>query len=1011
MIPAGLEMRPGTKKFVMFGREEESTVLLDQYQQSLEGKDDKRQRIVLIGGSSGIGKTTLAQSLKHKVTSDGGFFVSGKFDITFTEPLDAFVEAFTDFTDQFLRRKCAKVEKLKKSVLDAVGSEAQLLVDMIPALQQIVGSQNDGTDATKLGVQAVHQFRFVFCSFVSAICTKDSPLVLFLDDLQWADTASLELIRFLLISCKGLPFLIVSCHRNKDDYPSRPFVSGLSELESDKERVIVTTIELSNLNATLVNALVSTVLGLGPTDTVQLAEIVYKQTHGNIFYAIQYLRFLCDQQVLQYTGAKWTWDDSKLLSLGGTAESVADLLTQKIRKELTDRVTLEAMKVSSCLGREIDDSALSLILGTSATKSLQEAEKLGLVVFLPEHGGYRFAHDGMQQAAYNLVPAEERAEFNLRLGRRLWRSSSSKAQRENIFLIVSLLSQGQSLLSDRKERVAVAKLHLIAAQKAVSISAFSDAAMYLEGGLELMPDDRWKSEYQLTLQLYSTAAEVQASIANFQRVEELIAEVLEHAQSLDDRLRSYMTLVNALGQHHSMKRAIKVAIEVLGALGVRMDRPTKLNIVRSYLKTKAKLRNKTVEDIMALPPMTDERKLACVELMLVMLNYLYIGQSPALPLFVFRIIQVCLRYGRCPGMSGAFAGYGFLLCGWFNDYEGGVRFGKLGLTLASSDGVKSCIVQTFTNYYAGVDFWQNPVKESIDDIKYGSRLAWEIGVVDFAVLMEALCAMHQYYAGVPLSVVIRCVDECINHCKVYKQENVLIGMNAMMQFLRNAAGASKAKGNLSGSIFNKNSALLETEEMNLDLVAVLVRFYSMESAYLFNDLNECQEVFSQNFQHKRSPSPMYRAQKMNMVEALIAIYLLREGLVVSSPRRTKRVARTNLRLLQKSARLCPVNFRNKATLVSAELASLARNKNREEVVGLYKESIEAASENGFINEEAIACERLSEHYQRLGDTDRAEEYMLRSCQLFHRWGAAGKTKSMKKTCKDSLETMDSDEPV
>jgi predicted ATPase len=423
----------------LYGRNAEEETLLEAYRRtrqvpsvSTENKCRNHQ-LVLISGSPGTGKTSLASTLRYKVVvKDKGFFVSGKFEqmVLGQEPYEVFASALTEYTNQFLESSSqAQVEALRTAVKEAVGPEAGLLTEIIPALERLLGPTEKPTRV--YGTEALHRFRFVFCNLIRAL-SKCAPLVLVLDDLQWADCLSTELLRALLHTPK-IALLVIGVHRCNvqtttlsenspwQDVPGNitPFAASIQDLEREHTTVIdIVKIELNDLNVHDLTILLADLLLKKPEETRFLADVMCVQTDGNVFHALQLLRLLMDQGLLrQDENEVWQWDDDKLSGRVGSEHTIEDLVRQTI--ERLPRPLQEALKVASCMGDEIDDSALDLVLLASTGKYLEQAAGEGLLTFFPQFGGYRFAHDWIRQTAFEMIPKGERDAYYLKIGRRL----------------------------------------------------------------------------------------------------------------------------------------------------------------------------------------------------------------------------------------------------------------------------------------------------------------------------------------------------------------------------------------------------------------------------------------------------------------------------------------------------------------------------------------------------------------------------------------------------------------
>ncbi len=527
----------------LYGRQLEKELLSEAYHRSRSYSPE----VVLIQGRSGTGKTALANTLRPLVERDAGYFISGKFeDRMDREPYAVFVEALDQYADLLLSESSNQLQLVRDAVQNAVGQEGQLLIDMIPSLEHVIGRQ--GETSKVYGSDALHRFRFIFSKFMAAIASVGSPLVILIDDVQWADISSLDLLQSLLLypsthqeqQSQTSSFLVILAYR--DDYGTNigdalgeyspsfqvpAFAAYLRRLvlQGQNQTLRITEIALGNLNPAFVNELLAGHLQLSSHETFSLTQVVYNNTHGNVFHVLQYLAVLMDQGFLrQDNEGRWTWNYRELESQAAVSETVVDLVQYKL--DQLPPVVLDALKVASCMGNEIDDDALSFVLGTNEiSKHLSFAEQQGLIVMVPESGRYRFAHDRILQVAFALI--EDPQAVCLKIGRALLKASNPTSLEGNIFVLVNLFNQGSAAIEDSRERFQVANLNLLAGEKAIVLSAFPDASRYLKQGIDLIRDDQgshWETYYELSLRLFESFAEAEVCNQNFSRVRELINE-------------------------------------------------------------------------------------------------------------------------------------------------------------------------------------------------------------------------------------------------------------------------------------------------------------------------------------------------------------------------------------------------------------------------------------------------------------------------------------------------------
>jgi predicted ATPase len=991
----------------LYGREKEESILQQAFQRCVK---DSHQELILISGKGGTGKTALANTLRHVTAKEKGFFVSGKFEEqAVAEPYEVFITALTDYTDQVMDSlDDIRLQKLRDEVQKAVGNDGRLLTSVIPALTRLLGET--GQPPKLFGTEAQIRFRFVFCNFVRALAST-APVVLFLDDLQWADTASCEMVRHLMHTTGSMPLLLIGAHRcdletkdkEKDDptkvicvacMQMKPFVATMKDLEREHtknpDRTRMQSIDLANLDAAAVNKLIQDLLEKTESDTMGLAEVIIAQTEGNVFHVLQFLRLLLDQGFLTKTiEDKWKWDEevirSKLKS-----ETIMDIVRQTIDK--LPRLAKEALKVASCMGDEIDDSALDLVLQTSTGKDLELAAEQGLLVFFPQFGGYRFAHDWIRQTAYEMTPKNEREEFHLKIGRKLWKSSSAVAMKRNIFVVVSLLNKGIKIMKEERERYKVAELNLEAAEKAANAAAFPDASKFSRKGIQLLSRNRWNDYYELTLSLYSLSCEVEAINGNYERVVLYIEEIVEKARCLEDKLRAYAALIRSMGQQDNLQEATTVGIDVLDQLGEPLpSKPNKFAVNKELTKVKMALRGKTNQDLLNLPPMKDSIKSATLQILNLIFLSSYQARSPYTPLVAFRAVALTLKYGMHEASSVSFAIYSMMLCGLGLDFKAGQRYGELAITMAEKMQSREHTPLVHYLVAAGVNHWMGPLSDCNESLLFASRAAMEVGDAEIAVLSKITTCVDAIFAGTKMSAIEEDIEECIETAELYRKHMTAILGSATMQLLHCYSGKAKNPARLDGDAMKFQEVVKECKEAHNERWVSWIHFFATDLAYMFGDYAHAHKMAGENKDDPNAPHASFAAVENRYKQGLTAIALVRQG---KDKGKNTKFASETLKKVTLWAKNAPQNYAQKQLLLEAEIKSLKGPKQKSKVYPVYEQALKSATNMGYRNESALIYERFADYKLLCGDPDASTLYS-RSIEMYDEWGASAKSEQLR----------------
>ena len=532
----------------LYGRESEVIALLSAFNRVSTGASE----LLLVAGFSGIGKTAVVNEVHKPIVRQRGYFIKGKFDqFNRNIPFFAFVQAFRDLIAQLLSESDAQLNAWKIRILAAVGESGQVMIDVIPELEQIIGPQAAAPQLS--GNAAQHRFNLLFQKFVQVFTTPEHPLVVFLDDLQWADSAALQLLDRLMHNMGHL--LILGAYRDNEDSPVHPLMLTVHELK--KAGATVNTMTLPPLSQAHINQLVVDTLRCDRTLAEPLTDLIYQKTQGNPFFTTQFLKALHSEQSIQFNQDVGHWQcDISQIKVQSLTNDVVTLMAQQLQK--LPAATQAVLKLAACIGNQFDLQTLAIVCEQSDRQTgmaLWSALQAGLILplnqiykfFQAESGvpsentsergmvdpgscTYRFLHDRVQQAAYSLIPDHHKQRTHLSIGQRLLRDAADHDQEERRFEIVNHLNVGIAFITSPQEREKLAELNLAAGRKAKTATAYAAAIAYLGTGIELLPADAWKHHYPLALALHEDMAEASYLNTEFEAMERWATVVLQQAK-------------------------------------------------------------------------------------------------------------------------------------------------------------------------------------------------------------------------------------------------------------------------------------------------------------------------------------------------------------------------------------------------------------------------------------------------------------------------------------------------
>lgn len=980
----------------LFGRSRERAALKQAYRNARQGENGSSPavQLTLISGSEGVGKTALAMSIRQQVLDDGGFFLVGKFDQMQSAQLyGAFVTAFTELVDNVVARGTEAVRSMRKAIQSAVHTEVRILTDMIPALEKILGPpRNDTPKEFRQSSDEVSCFKFVFRMFLRSISSPDFPIVFLFDDLHYADEASLDLLQSLVTDAGNTGVLFIGTFRveNKNDR-IKNFLRGI-------ETVHFTDVRLRGLSADSVDQMVAEIFSVvHPGQIKPLTEIVFKQTAGNVLYIREFLRFLQEDGLLTFdeSGMEWVWDERKMLKKI-TFRRVLELMT--IRLSRLPKATREVLEVAACLGSKVDEKLMNRISPRPVFSHLQKATAKGFLQYDKESELYWFSHDIVQEAAYNMISLRERKAFHLAIGRELWKSFENIEDLEgHIFIILGQIREGANLISYQEERNDVAALCLRAGEIAICSSSFQTASEYLLLGVSMLGASSWTDEYELSLELYNAAAEVEYCIANFDNVEKLASEIFSNTRAIPDTLRAHSIHVYSLGSRGHMLKAIERGLQVLDALGETFPTKYSVNSVAAAIKrTKWLVRGKTNTDILRMPLMDNPGKVAAMQMMNIVFLYAYIAIPSLASMIALRMVKLTMQNGLCDVSSVAFATYAMLLCGSGNDVEDGFRFGELAMSVFDKFDTKAWLGRLAAWVYGSVCMWKQPVMTIFEPIKKAHRIALETGDIDFAMLNANIYCWESFDIST-LDKMENIISGFAIRTEAYGHDSVLMMIKPLWQTVHNFMG--KAGGDpkvLTGQIMEQGYTIQYARENNKTLL-IWSHFYRLLLAYMFGDI-ESAEVHACVCRVAES-NPFGSSDRVLLVFYDGLVTLARGNLTRVQQKRARKCIKT----FKTWSRQCPENFLGKLYFLEAEMAVASDDYDRAH--SKYTSAISLSREGGYILQHALVNERAGKFFLRRGKTELAHGYLKEALAVYDRWGGTTKSEHLRNEVFKAASTM------
>jgi len=968
----------------LYGREREIETLLACFERVLVHGTPE---LVLVSGFSGIGKSTLVHELHKALVPWRGLYASAKFDQYKRDiPYVTLAQAFQSLVRSLLSGSEVELGSWRDSLREALGANAQLIVDLVPELELIIGKQPAVPGLPPQDNK--NRFQLAFRRFLGVFARPEHPLALFLDDLQWLDGATLDLLEHLVTHPHVRHLLLVGAYRDNEVGPSHPLIPMLEAIrEAD---ATVHEIVLAPLGLHDIGRLVADALHCDPEHARALAQLVQEKTGGNPFFAIQFLIVLADEGLLAFdsVAAVWGWNINRIRAKNYT-DNVVDFMAATL--ERLSATTREAIKRLACLGSAGTDM-LTLVHGSteqSMHAELGEAVRAGLVVH--DRGVYKFLHDRIQQAAYTLIPEAHRAAVHLGIGRLLRARLTEDELTDELFEVTNQLNRGTALLIDPIEKAVVATLNLRTGRKAKASAAYASARAYFASGIELLDERDWQSRHELTFGLWLECAECELLCGSHKTAEQHIVELLQRAASNIEFAAASCLKINlhVLTGHHA--QAVDAALRSLRRSGIDLPaHPTYEQVQAEYERVWQTLAGRSIESLIDLPPMTDPEIQAALQVLSVLAGPATFTDFRLFCLLACRMVTVSIQHGMSGAAAYAYSCLGSVLGANFHRFHEGYRLAKLACDLVE----KHAFTAYDTKVYHAMGlaaFWTEPLTSVIELRRATTRTATERGDLTFACYGMHQSITYLLMRNDPLDAVWRESERALDFARAAKFRDVVDLLVRQQRFIATMQGRTVTFSAFSDERFDE--AAFEAQTAQAPTVMCLHWIRELKALYLSGDYHGARAAADEAKALLCTSAVQLQLLDYFYYAALTVAALYEEASADEQPR--WRVLLTAHReQLREWAETYPPTFSDKHALASAELARIEGRG--AEAMRLYEQAIRSASEHGFVQNEAVAHEAAARFYAARGVERIAQTYLRNARQCYLRWGALGKVRQLER---------------
>ncbi len=984
----------------LYGREREIETLVSSFEKLY--LQDVGVEVMLVAGYSGIGKSALINEIHKPIVARRGYFVSGKYEqFRRDKPYSAVIQAFRSLTRQILAESDERIASWKEKLLEAVGPNGRVITDILPDIELIIGKQ---PLLAELGPEETrNRFKYVFERVACAFPSAEHPVALFLDDLQWADIPSLQLIKNMTTSSDMGYLYLIGAYRDNEVDETHPLTDTVAEMQS--AGVSIERIDLGPLREQHVQDLIVNFLKCSKQQGAELAALMHRKTGGNPFFVIQFLETLYNERLIRLEADKgWQWEIESIHRLQVT-DNVVDLMASKIDKQ-SERVR-EVLKICAAVGNRFDLEVLSYMMERPIDEvldSLKQAIDVGFVSLLPEGELYSFHHDRIQEAAYSLVPEEQRAALHHRIGRKALQNVTDDDDLDRkLFYIVDQLNFGSGLIIDPVEREELARLNLRAGIKAKASSAFLPALRYLETGIELLEQGCWEKQYPLTLSLYTEITEAAYLVGDFERMNRLAETALEHAVSTLDKVKITISRVNARRSQEDFRGSIDAALPILDLLGIHMTKnTTRAQVAVEMMKVNLAMVGRKLDDLLELPPMTDPTAVATMQVLADLGLTSFFVNPNLLALDIINAFRLSMKKGNSPDTVFAYAGYGVVLVGGLWAFDSAKAHGELGLKLMDKLGVRKQLAKTILVTNCVIRHWKEPLRDTVPALLEGYRVGLETGDLNFAAFNLLMSNVHGYYVGPELSEFEAELGKQIQTIANLNQKYILTLAQLKRQCVLNLLGRCDDPRVLTGEAIRAEELLETWRSTHNDIAIATFCVERMNVRFVYGDWAGVLEDAALFRRHKDSMQGVINNRFVNFYDSVSTIMVYPEA----SPAR-QAAHRVHLRVNQAKVRYwmhhAPDNCRQQFLLVEG-LRAWRIGKDPMRAKELLGRAIEFCKRPDDILFEATARELLARIHLSLGELGPAREQMISTYNAYASWGAMGKLDQLRRLYPELLGT-------
>lgn len=994
----------------LYGREFQVAELLDTFARVSTGGVE----LILVSGHSGIGKTALVNEVHKPLVAQQGLFITGKSDqLKQNVPYASLIQAFGDLARQIIAEGEATVAAWRDRLVAALGPNGQVVIDLIPEVQLIIGPQPPVPALPP--TESQNRFNLVFQQFVHVFAQSEHPLVIFLDDLQWADSATLGLLQALLTAPGDQALLLIGAYRDNEVNAAHPLpilVEGLQIAGVPVHRISLAPLEMADIAGLLADTLHST-----PDRVAPLAELVHRKTGGNPFFVTELLNTLYRDGLLEYDSGEgqWRWDVRQIQARGIT-DNVVELMASKIQQ--LPPTTQAVLKLAACVGTQFDLATLAIVYQKSQAQTatdLSPALQEGLVFpagdsykFLSVNGDdlaapdeevvYWFLHDRVQQAAYSLIPDDQKQQIHLRVGRLLLQGTKTMDLPDRVFVIVNHLNLGAELITDLAERERLAQLNLMAGQKARAATAYAPALTYLSAGMSLLAANSWQDQYELTTALYQARGECEYLQGNFAAAEALLDAILHHARTSLEKAAIYNLKTVLYNHRFKAQEALEAGLAGLSQLGVdlpRTDEELQVAMLAEVHLIQVNLGQRTIADLVDLPELTGPVQQLTMALYDNLSVSAYFVNKNLNALLIAKMVSTSIVSGNTGVSVSGYATWGFIQGLVFGDLKAGYEYGQLALAVNAKLHDTALAGRAAFQVAATVNHFQRHGKSTLELLQRAYQLCLEAGDLLYASFATSLLATTAYMIGRPVDELREIIDRYGDTLSLTKNQWADRSWPVFRQTLKYLQGQTPSRASLNDSQFDEarhleflaRLAADGTDAVSLNSVCMLLAMLY----YLFEEYDTALQ-YAQRANETMAASFGQFYPLMHKFHYCLILAAHYPKATEAEQREYWKVLEDTQQWLENWVANSPENFEHQAELIAAEMARLAGRDL--DAMDRYDKAIAMAHDHDQPIGEALAYELAGRFHQDRGRGTIARAYLTEARYGYLHAGLTGKVQQL-----------------